>query len=155
MAKSPTAVVSESTKVTTDERKPSMLENYSIYGQTSLFIPLKLFTHLHNFSSSKVNHKEWFVKNVNIRTSYNVSQHYINDASLLCIVAACTGVYPKKHGIGASCYKNRGHVDTVWETKQVYTRITLKSKYITIHGVNHWNSLKANLGNSVSSGITI
>ena len=69
MAKSPTAVVSESTKVTTDERKPSMHANYSI----------------------------------------------------------------------------------IWETKQVYTIITLKSKYVTIHGVNHWNSLKGNLRNSVFS----
>ena len=43
MAKSPTADVSESTKVTTDERKPSMHGNYSRYGQKSLFIPLKLF----------------------------------------------------------------------------------------------------------------
>ena len=34
-----------------------------------------------------------------------------------------------------------GHVDTVWETKQVHTRTTLKSKYVTIHGVNRWNSL--------------
>ena len=34
-----------------------------------------------------------------------------------------------------------GHVDTVWETKQVHTRTTLKSKYVTIPGVNRWNSL--------------
>ena len=38
MAKSPTAVVSESTKATTDERKPSMHANYSRYGHKSLFI---------------------------------------------------------------------------------------------------------------------
>ena len=25
-----------------------------------------------------------------------------------------------------------GHVDTVWDMKQVYTRITLNSKYVTI-----------------------
>ena len=43
MAQSPTAVVSESTMGTTDERKPSMHANYSRYGQKSLFIPLKLF----------------------------------------------------------------------------------------------------------------
>ena len=43
VAKSSTAVLSESTKGTTDERKPSMHANYSRYGQKSLFIPLKLF----------------------------------------------------------------------------------------------------------------
>ena len=48
-----------------------------------------------------------------------------------------------------------GHVDTVWETKQVYTRITLMSKYVTIPGINRRNSLKLNLRTSVSSGITI
>ena len=79
-------------------------------------------------------------KNGNIRTVYNVSQHYINDASLMCTVAACTGVYPKNMALGQVVTKIVGHVDTVWETKQVYTRITLKSKYVTIYGVNHWNS---------------
>ena len=38
-----------------------------------------------------------------------------------------------------------GHVDTVWDTNQVYTRTILKSKYVTIHGVNRWNSLTVNL----------
>ena len=97
-------------------------------------------------------------KNVNIRTVYNVynaSQHYINDASLMCIVAACTGVYPKNMVLGQVVTQIVGHVDTVWETKQVYTKITLKSKHVTIHGVNHWNSLKGKLRNSDSSGITI
>ena len=90
-------------------------------------------------------------KNGNICTVYNVSQHYINDASIMCIVAACTGVYPKNRALGQVVTKILGHVDTVWETKQVYTRITLQSKYVTIHGVNHWHSLKGNLRNSVSS----
>ena len=90
-------------------------------------------------------------KNGNIRTVYNVSQHYINDAFLMCIVAACTGVYPKNIALGQVVTKIVGHVDTVWKTKQVHTRITLQSKYVTIHGVNHWNSLKGNLRNSVSS----
>ena len=94
-------------------------------------------------------------KNWNIRTVYNVSQHYINDASIMCIVAAYTGVYPKNMALGQVVTKIVGHVDTVWETKQVYTRITLTSKCVTIHGVNHWNSLKGNLRNSVSSGIMI
>ena len=94
-------------------------------------------------------------KNVNIRTVYNVSQHYINDAFLMCIVAACTGIYPKNMASGQVVTQIVGHVDTVWVTKQVYTRITLKSKYVTIHGVNHRNALKGNLRNSVSSGITI
>ena len=66
-------------------------------------------------------------KNGNIRT---VSQHYLNDASLMCIVAACTGVYPKNMALGKVVTKIEGHVDTVWETKQVHTRITLKSKYV-------------------------
>ena len=68
----------------------------------------------------------------------------------------------RKHGrlsenmaLGQVVTKIVGHVDTVWETKQVYARITLKSKYVTIHGVNHWDSLKGNLRNSVSSGIMI
>ena len=38
----------------------------------------------------------------------------------------------EKHGLGASYYNIVGHVDTVWDTKQVYTRATLKSKYVTI-----------------------
>ena len=94
-------------------------------------------------------------KNWNIRTVYNVSQHYINDASLMCIVAACTAIYPKNMALGQVVTKITGHIDTVWETKQVYTRITLMAKYATIHGVNRWNSLKVNLRISVSSGITI
>ena len=69
----------------------------------------------------------------------------------MCIVAACMGVYPKNMALGQVVTKIVGHVDTVWETKQVYTRIKLKSKYVTFHGVNHWNSLKGNLINSVSS----
>ena len=73
----------------------------------------------------------------------------------MCIVAACTGVYPKNMALRQVVTKIVGHVDTVWETKQVYTRITLKSKYVTIHGVNRFNSLKVKLRNSVSSGITI
>ena len=75
-------------------------------------------------------------KNWNIRTVYNVSRHYINDVSILCIVAACTCVYPKNMALGQVVTNIVGHVDTVWETKQVHTRTTLKSKYVTIHGVN-------------------
>ena len=71
------------------------------------------------------------------------------------IVAACKGVNPKSMALGQVVTKIVGHVDTVWETKQVYTRITLKSKYVTVHGANRWNSLKVNLRNSVSSAITI
>ena len=73
----------------------------------------------------------------------------------MCIVAACTGIYPKNMALGQVVTKIVGHVDTVWETKQVYTRITLKSKYVTVHGINRCNSLKVNLRNLVSSGITI
>ena len=62
MEKSPRAVVSESTKGTTDDINPSRHAKYSTHGQKSLFTHLKLFTHLHNFSSSKVNHEECFVK---------------------------------------------------------------------------------------------
>ena len=72
----------------------------------------------------------------------------------MCIVAACTGIYPKNMALQVVT-KIVGHVDTVWETKQVYTRITLMSKYVTIPGINRRNSLKVNLRNSVSSGITI
>ena len=63
-------------------------------------------------------------KNGNIRSVYNVSQRYINDASLMCIIAVCTGVYPKNMALGQVVTQIVGHVDTVWETKQVYTRIT-------------------------------
>ena len=49
--------------------------------------------------------------------------------------------------LGQVVTKIVGHVDTVWETKQVYTRTTLKSKYVTIHRVNRWNTLKFNLRN--------
>ena len=94
-------------------------------------------------------------KNWNIRAVYNVSQHYINDASIMCIVAACTSVYPKNMALGQVVTKIVGYVDTVWETKQVHTRITLHSKNVIIHGANRWNSLKVNLRNSVSSRITI
>ena len=68
----------------------------------------------------------------------------------MCIVAACTGVYPENMVLGQVVTTIVGHVGTVWETKQEYTRITLKSKYVTIRGVNSWNSLKVNLRNSVS-----
>ena len=57
-------------------------------------------------------------KNGNIRTVYNVSRYYINDASILCIVVACTCVYPKNMGLGQVVTIIVGHVDTVWETKQ-------------------------------------
>ena len=80
-------------------------------------------------------------KNGGIRTVYTVSRYYINDASILCIVAACTYVYPKNMALGQVVTNIVGHVDTLWETKQVHTRTTLKSKYVTIHGVNQWNSL--------------
>ena len=75
-------------------------------------------------------------KNGNIRTVYNVSRYYMNDVSTLGIVAACTCVYPKNMALGRVVTNIVGHVDTVWETKQVHTRTTLKSKYVTIHGVN-------------------
>ena len=80
-------------------------------------------------------------KNENIRTVYNVSRYYINDASILCIVAACTCVYPKNMSLGHVVTYIVGHVGIVWETKQVHTRTTLQSKYVTILGVNPWNSL--------------
>ena len=80
-------------------------------------------------------------KDGNIRTVYNVSRYYINDASILCIVAACTCVYPKNMALGQVVTNIVGHVDTVWETKQVHTRTTLKSKYVPIHGVKRYNSL--------------
>ena len=75
-------------------------------------------------------------KNWNIHTVYNVSRYYINDASILCIIASCSGVYPKNMALGQVVTNIVGHVDTVWESKQVHTRTTLKSQYVTIHGVN-------------------
>ena len=74
-------------------------------------------------------------KNGNIRTVY-VSRYYINDASILCILAACTCVYPKNMALGQVVTNIVGHVDTVWEAKQVHTRIILHSNNLTIHGVN-------------------
>ena len=80
-------------------------------------------------------------KNWNIHTVYNVSRYYINDASIYASLPHCTCVYPKNMALGQVVTNIVGHVDTVWETKQVHTRTTLKSKYVTIHGVNRWNSL--------------
>ena len=80
-------------------------------------------------------------KNGYTRIEYNVSRYYINDASILFIVAACTCVYPKNMALGQVVTNIVGHVDTVLETKQVHTRTTLKSKYVATHGVNRWNSL--------------
>ena len=80
-------------------------------------------------------------KNWNIHTVYNVSRYYIIDASILCIVASYSGVYPKNMALGQVVTNIVGHVDTVWESKQVHTKTILKSKYVTIHGVNRWNSL--------------
>ena len=34
----------------------------------------------------------------------------------MCIVAACTGVYPKNMALGQVVTQIVGHVDTVWET---------------------------------------
>ena len=73
------------------------------------------------------------------------------------------GRLSERYGLGQVVTKIVRQVDTVWKTKQVYTRLTLKSKYVTNHRVNRWNSLKVNLGNSVmlldsrncTSGITI
>ena len=59
------------------------------------------------------------------------------------------GRLSERYGLGQVVTKIVRQVETVWETKQVYTRLTLKSKYVTIHRVNRWNSLKVNLGNSV------
>ena len=36
----------------------------------------------------------------------------------MCIVAACTGVYPKNMALGQVVTQIVGHVDTVWETKK-------------------------------------
>ena len=51
----------------------------------------------------------------------------------------------KNMALGQVVTKLVGHVDTVWDTTQVYTITTLKSNYENIHGVNRWNSLKVNL----------
>ena len=66
----------------TGETKPSMHANYSRYGHKSLFIPLKLV-----YASSQLffqyrQSRRIICKKWNILTVYNVSQHYINDASL-------------------------------------------------------------------------
>ena len=52
-------------------------------------------------------------KRWNIPTVYNVSQYYINDASILCIVAAWTCIYPKNMALGQVVTIIVGHVDTV------------------------------------------
>ena len=56
-------------------------------------------------------------KNWNIHT---VMSQDINDASILCIVAPCMCVYPKNMALGQVVTNIVGHVDTVWETKQVH-----------------------------------
>ena len=85
--------------------------------------------------------------------SHNIT--YINDASICASLPHARAFIRKNMALGQVVTKIVGHVDTLWETKQVYPRITLKLTCVTIHGVNRWNSLKVNLRNSVSSGITI
>ena len=47
----------------------------------------------------------------------------------------------EKHGLGASCYKYRGaHLYSMGNETSAYQNNT-KVKYVTIHGVNRWNSL--------------
>ena len=53
-------------------------------------------------------------QNLNIRTVCNVSQHYMNDAS---IDASCICVYAKNMALGQVVTHFVGHVDTVWDTK--------------------------------------
>ncbi len=65
----------------------------------------------------------------------------------LCIFAACTCVYPKNMALGQVVTNIVGHVDTVRDTKHVYTKTTLKSKYVTIYGINRSDS-KFNPSNS-------
>ena len=50
----------------------------------------------------------------------------------ICIDAACARLYLKNMTLGQVVTKIVGHVDTVWDMKQVYTRTTLKLKYVTI-----------------------
>ena len=52
------------------------------------------------------------------------------------MVKACTSVDPNNMALQKVVTKIVGHVYTVWETKHVYTRITLNSKYVTIDGEN-------------------
>ena len=37
-------------------------ELFEIWTKITFYTPETFFTHLHKFSSSKVNHEEWFVK---------------------------------------------------------------------------------------------
>ena len=48
------------------------------------------------------------------------------------IDAACACLYMKNMALGQVVTKIMGHVDTVWDMKQMYTRTTLNSKYVTI-----------------------
>ena len=105
LAKSPTVVVS--TKATTDERKPSMHANDSRYGQKSLFIHLKLVYASSQLSSSKVNQEEWFVKS-GTYVLYIMSHNIIETMHPYVHRCRMLGRLSKKHGLGASCYKNRG-----------------------------------------------
>ena len=56
-------------------------------------------------------------------------------------------VYPKNIALGQVVTNIVGHVDTVWDTEKVYTTTTLKSTYVTIYGIKHWDS-KFNLSKS-------
>ena len=47
----------------------------------------------------------------------------------------------KNMALGQAVTNIVGHVDTVGRMKQVYTRTTLKSKYVTIYRGNGWNTL--------------
>ena len=51
---------------------------------------------------------------------------------MLFIDAACACLYMKNMALGQVVTNIVGHVYTVWDMKQVYTRTTLNSKYVII-----------------------
>ena len=59
------------------------------------------------------------------RAVYNVSQHYINDAWIYASMQHAHAFIFKNMALGQVVTKIVGHVDTVWDMKQVYTRTTL------------------------------
>ena len=65
-----------------------------------------------------------------------VSQRYINHASVLCIVAACTCVYPKNIALGQVVTQIVGHVDTVWDTTTSVYQNNIKVNICNYSGSN-------------------
>ena len=113
-----------------------MIVNYSGYGKKSLFVTLKL-VHASSqlfflYSKSRIT-----VVKIGPYLMYIMS-HNIEETMQVYNESLCN--YPKKHGLGQVVTQIVGHVDTVCGMKQMYTRTTLKSKYVNMY-MSKWFDL--------------